>query len=241
MTGPGTRPPVSVIIPARNEAAIIVATVRSAREAGADEVIVVDGESRDGTPDAARPIADAVILSPPGRARQMNAGATASKGKILLFLHADTSMASGSIAAVREAMAGEGVLGGAFSVRLEVSAGAPLLRKAALRLTSRMINLRARLFRAYTGDQAIFLRRDVFEEIGAYPEIPLMEDVELSRRLTRRGRTVLLPVPVTPSARRWEEHGTLRTILLMWGLRLAYFLGMPPARCSDLYGRRPKG
>jgi rSAM/selenodomain-associated transferase 2 len=241
MTGPGTRPPVSVIIPARNEAAIIVATVRSAREAGADEVIVVDGESRDGTPDAARPIADTVIFSPPGRARQMNAGATASKGEILIFLHADTSMANGSITAVREAMARESILGGAFPVRLEVSAGSPLLRKAALRLTSRMINLRARLFRAYTGDQAIFLRRDVFGEIGAYPEIPLMEDVELSRRLTRRGKTVLLPVPVTTSARRWEEHGTLRTILLMWGLRLAYLLGMPPARCADLYGRKPKG
>jgi len=241
MTGPGTRLPVSVIIPARNEAEIIAATVRSAREAGADEVIVVDGESRDGTPDAAQPIADAVILSSSGRARQMNAGATASKGEILLFLHADTSMASESVAAVREAMAREGVLGGAFSVYLEVSADAPLLRKAALRLTSRMINLRARLLRAYTGDQAIFLRRDIFDEIGAYPEIPLMEDVELSRRLTRRGKTVLLPVPVTTSARRWEEHGTLRTILLMWGLRLAYLLGMPPARCADLYGRKPKG
>jgi rSAM/selenodomain-associated transferase 2 len=241
MTGPGTRLPVSVIIPARNEAAIIVAAVRSAREAGADEVIVVDGESRDGTPDAARPIADVVIHSPPGRAVQMNAGAMASRGEILLFLHADTSMTTGSIAAVREEMAREGVLGGAFSVRLKVSADAPLLRKAALRLVSRMINLRARLLRAYTGDQAIFLRGDVFRSIGAYPEIPLMEDVELSRRLTRRGRTVLLPVPVTTSARRWEEHGTLRTILLMWGLRLAYLLGMPPARCADLYGRRPKG
>jgi len=240
MTGPGTRLPVSVIIPARNEAAIIVAAVRSARAAGADEVIVVDSESRDGTPDAARPIADAVILSPPGRARQMNAGAAAAKGEILLFLHADTSMANGSIAAVREAMARKSVLGGAFSVRLEVSPGAPLLRRAALGLVSRMINLRARLLRAYTGDQAIFLRRDVFEGIGAYPEIPLMEDVELSRCLTRRGRTVLLPVPVTTSARRWEEHGTLRTILLMWGLRLAYLLGMPPARCADLYGRRAK-
>ncbi|MDH3237960.1 MAG: glycosyltransferase, partial [Deltaproteobacteria bacterium] len=89
MTGPGTRLPVSVIIPARNEVGTIVATVRSAREAGADEVIVVDGESRDGTADAARPIADAVILSPPGRARQMNAGARASRGEVLLFLHAD--------------------------------------------------------------------------------------------------------------------------------------------------------
>jgi hypothetical protein len=104
-----------------------------------------------------------------------------------------------------------------------------------------MIGVRARLFRAYTGDQAIFLRRDVFEKIGGYPEIPLMEDVELSRRLARRGRTVLLSLPVTTSARRWETHGTLRTILLMWRLRLAYLLGMPPERCAELYGRRKPG
>jgi len=241
MTGPGARVPVSVIIPARNEAATIAATVLSAREAGADEVIVVDGESLDGTPDLARPIADAVILSPPGRARQMNAGARASSGGILLFLHADTTMPAGSIASVREAMKRDDILGGAFSVRLGFSADAPPSRKAALRLTSRMINVRARYLRAYTGDQAIFLRRDVFEEIGSYPEIPLMEDVKLSRRLTRRGRTVLLPAAVTTSARRWESHGTLRTILLMWGLRLAYLLGMSPERCARIYGRRPKG
>jgi rSAM/selenodomain-associated transferase 2 len=241
MTDPGNRPPVSVIIPARNEAATIAATVRSAREAGADEVIAVDGESLDGTPDAARPVVDAVILSPPGRARQMNAGARASRGEILLFLHADTTMPEGSIASVREAMKQDDILGGAFSVRLGVSADAPPLRKAALRLTSRMINVRARLFRAYTGDQAIFLRRDVFETIGGYPEIPLMEDVELSRCLTRRGRTTLLPTAITTSARRWESHGTLRTILLMWGLRLAYLLGMSPTRCAEIYGRRPKG
>ena len=241
MTNPRTGLSVSVIIPARNESAAIVAAVRSAREADADEVIVVDGESRDGTPDAARLVADAVILSAPGRARQMNAGAEASTGEVLVFLHADTTMAKGSIAAVREAVGREDVQGGAFSVRLGVSADAPPLRRAAFGLTSRMINLRARLFRAYTGDQAIFLRRDAFESVGGYPDIPLMEDVELSRLLARRGRTALLPVPVITSARRWEENGTLRTIFLMWGLRLAYLLGMPPARCADLYGRKTRG
>ena len=101
--------------------------------------------------------------------------------------------------------------------------------------------VRSRLFRAYTGDQAIFLRRDVFEEIGAFPEIPLMEDVELSRSLTRRGKTVLLPTAVTTSARRWESHGVLRTILLMWGLRLAYLLGMSSERCARVYGKEGKG
>jgi len=241
MTGAGNRPAVSVIIPARNEAATISATVRSAREAGADEVIVVDGESRDGTAGEARLVADAVILSPPGRARQMNAGARASRGEILLFLHADTTMPGGAVASVRKALEREEIAGGAFSVCLAVSAGAPPFRKAALRLTARMINVRARLFRAYTGDQAIFLRRNVFERLGAYPEIPLMEDVELSRRLARQGRTVLLPERITTSARRWESHGTVRTILLMWGLRLAYLAGMSPGKCAQLYGRKPQG
>jgi rSAM/selenodomain-associated transferase 2 len=235
-----SRPSVSVIIPALNEAATIVATIRSARAAGADEVIVADGGSRDGTPDAARQVADAVVVSLPGRARQMNAGARGATGKIFLFLHADTMLPEGSIASVREETEKNGVLGGAFCVRLGVSPGAPPLRRAALHLTSRMINVRSRLFRAYTGDQAIFLRRDVFETIGAYPEIPLMEDVELSRRLTKRGKTALLPARVQTSARRWETHGTLRTILLMWGLRLSYLLGLSPGRCAEIYDRRPK-
>lgn len=238
MTDQGTGTTVSVIIPALNEAASIAAAVRSARDAGADEVVVVDGGSGDGTADAALPEADAVLFSPPGRARQMNAGAKAANGEVLLFLHADTTLSGKGIAALREAMKRDDVLGGAFSVRLGVSPAAPPLRKAALRLTAWMIGFRARLFRAYTGDQAIFLRREIFEGMGGYPEIPLMEDVELSRRLTRRGNTVLIPVPVTTSARRWETHGTLRTILLMWGLRLAYLLGTPPGRCAELYGRR---
>lgn len=241
MTDPGKKLQVAVIIPARNEAATIAVTALSARKAGADEVIAVDGESRDGTPEAARPVVDTVILSPAGRARQMNAGAKIARGDILLFLHADTTLPEGAIASIREAMRRDDVLGGAFSVLLGASPDAPPMRRAALHLTSRMINLRSRLFRAYTGDQAIFLRRDVFEEIGAFPEIPLMEDVELSRSLTRRGKTILLPTEVTTSARRWESHGVLRTILLMWGLRLAYLLGMSSGRCARIYGREAKG
>ncbi len=238
MTDRRTDIPVSVVIPALNEAESVAAAVRSAREAGADEVIVVDGGSGDGTREAARNAAAAVLLSSPGRALQMNAGAEAACGEILLFLHADTTLPESAIAALRKTMERDDVLGGAFPVRLLVSPAAPRLRRAALRLTARMIGVRARLFRAYTGDQAIFLRRDTFLEIGRYPEIPLMEDVELSRRLVRRGKTVLLPVPVTTSARRWESNGTARTILLMWGLRLAYLLGMSPERCAERYGRK---
>lgn len=232
-------PTVSVIIPSLDEVACIEAAIRSARSAGADEVVVADGGSIDGTADAARPLADALIVSPRGRAAQMNAGARISSGEVLLFLHADTLLPGGAIGAVLRAIEA-GAVGGAFAVRLGVSPGASVARKALLRLTARMINARARCFRAYTGDQGIFVARGAFEAIGGYPDIPLMEDVELSRLIARRGRTTLLPVPVVTSARHWESRGPVRTILVMWGLRLSHRLGMSPARCARIYlsGRR---
>jgi rSAM/selenodomain-associated transferase 2 len=228
---------VSVILPALNEEASLPAAIRSAREAGADEMIVVDGGSTDGTVEAARLLADIVIGRPAGRAAQMNAGVRSSSGDILVFLHADTLLPPGSLDAVRAAVGEGGISGGAFSVRLAVSPSSSLYRKAILRLTGRMIGVRSRIFRTYTGDQAIFIRRDAFESIGGFPEIPLMEDVEFSRRIAARGKTVLLPVRISTSGRRWETFGPVRTILLMWGLRLAYSLGMPPARCAELYRR----
>ncbi|MGE5188786.1 MAG: TIGR04283 family arsenosugar biosynthesis glycosyltransferase [Gemmatimonadota bacterium] len=232
-------PTVTVVVPALNEAGCVAAAIRSARDAGADEVIVSDGGSEDGTAAAARPLADAVVAAPRGRASQMNAGARASSGDVLLFLHADTRLPHGAIAAVRAAVARNGIDGGAFRVRLATSAAASRATKALLRLVGRMIDVRARVFRAYTGDQGIFVVRRVFEEMGGYPEIPLMEDVALSRMLRERGRTALLPVRIATSARRWESRGPARTILLMWGLRLAHRLGMSPGRCARLYGPGP--
>lgn len=226
---------VSVIIPTLNEETWIPGTLLSARDAGADEVIVTDGGSGDGTREAAQGAADAVIVASPGRARQMNAGAKVATGEVLLFLHADTTLPPGSIDAVRDALAREEVAGGGFRVRLGVSRDAPFARRTALRITGRMINLRSRVFRSFTGDQAIFLRRDLFDRSGGYPEIPLMEDVELSRTMKRSGKTVLLPVRIVTSARRWEAHGTARTILRMWSLRIAYRLGMSPSLCARLY------
>lgn len=228
---------VSVILPTLNEEESIPAAIRSAREAGADEVIVVDGGSVDLTVENARPLADIVIGRPAGRAVQMNAGALVSSGDILLFLHADTLLPPAAVDAVRAAVRKDGICGGAFSVRLSLSSAASLYRKAILALTGRMIGARSRIFRAYTGDQGIFVRRKAFDAIGGIPEIPLMEDVEFSRRLTRLGKTLLLPARVTTSGRRWEASGPLRTILLMWVLRLSYLLGMPPARCADYYRR----
>lgn len=235
------RPTVSVIIPALSEENILPGTIRSARAAGADEVIVVDGGSADGTLEVARTLADMALSESPGRAAQMNAGARAASAEILLFLHADTRLPDGSIEAVREAVRHGGCLGGAFPVRLEISPGASSYRNAMLRLTGRMINFRSRIFRAYTGDQGIFARREVFDAIGGFPGIPLMEDVAFSRSLSRRGKTLLLPIRITTSGRRWESFGPLRTILLMWGLRAAWRLGMSPDRCADIYACSRRG
>jgi len=226
-----------VIIPALDEEESLPATIRAAREAGADEVVVVDGGSADGTREAALRLADTVICTTPGRAAQMNEGARASSGEALLFLHADTLLHAESIRAIRAALRRADILGGAFLVRLEVSPAASPYTKAMLRLTGSMICVRSRLFRSYTGDQAIFVRRETFEALGGYPEVPLMEDVEFSRSMTRRGKTVLLPARSTTSARRWETYGPVRTILLMWGLRSAHFFGLSPSRCAEFYGR----
>ncbi len=227
---------VSVILPALNEEDALPAAIRSARDAGADEIIVVDGGSADRTVETARPLADLVISHSPGRAAQMNAGARASSGDILLFLHADTVLPPQSIDEVRAAVLQAGSVGGAFSVRLAISPSASVYRRAILRLAGRMIGVRSALFRAYTGDQGIFARRDAFEAVGGFPEIPLMEDVEFSRRLASKGKTIVLPARITTSGRRWEASGPLRTILLMWGIRLAHRLGMSPAHCAEIYG-----
>lgn len=234
MTGGPLR--VSVVIPALNERGRLSGAIRAAREAGADEVIVVDGGSADGTERIARSEADLCLVAEAGRARQMNAGAAAAAGEILLFLHADTRLAPGSADAARAAIR-NGAAGGAFAVRLDHAPAAGAYLRAVLRLAGRMISVRSRLFRAYTGDQAIFVRRDLFRELGGYPDIPLMEDVALSRAMTRRAPTALLRHRAATSARRWESRGPVRTILLMWALRLAHLSGMPAERCARIYGR----
>jgi rSAM/selenodomain-associated transferase 2 len=219
---------ISIIVPALNEASGIAATLRRARQPGVREIIVVDGGSTDHTRALAQELADVVCSAPRGRARQMNGGAERAAGDILLFLHADTLLPAGFVTAVTAACHLPGVVGGRFDVELLPSS--PLLR-----LTANLINWRSRLSRIATGDQAMFVRRDVFERMGGYANIPLMEDVELSRRLKRAGHIACLRQRVASSARRWQKDGVVRTILLMWALRALYFAGVSPVRLRRLY------
>lgn len=230
---------ISVILPALDEEAGIAAAIRSCSGGDPFEVIVSDGGSRDRTAEIARETGAAVIAAPRGRAAQMNAGAKAARGDVFLFLHADTRLPEGWASAVRAALRTPAVVGGAFRIRLTPSAGAGRYTRAILAITGGMIGARAAASRSYTGDQAIFLRADTFRAVGGYPEVPLMEDVELSRRMRRAGRTVLLPQRVESSGRRWEAWGPLRAVLFMWRLRVAFLLGMTPAECAVAYRRGP--
>jgi rSAM/selenodomain-associated transferase 2 len=219
---------ISVVVPTLNEAQVVIGCLESLAplRARGHELIVIDGGSEDGTPELARALADRVLAAPRGRALQMNAGAAQARGEALVFLHADVRLPEGADRMVLEALAARPW--GRFDVELD-SLRAPLA------LVGAMMNLRSRLTGIATGDQAIFVRRDVFEREGGYARIPLMEDIELSARLRRVGRPACLRARVLASARRWEARGALRTIVLMWRLRLAYFLGADPARLAERY------
>lgn len=219
---------IAVIVPTLNEEHVLAYTLRRARGPGVREVIVVDGGSTDATRSIAGDLADLVFSAPRGRAAQMNAGAARATADILLFLHADTLLPDGFAPAVIDACAHPDVVGGRFDVNLEPSS--PLLW-----LTGELMNRRSRLTRIATGDQAIFVRRDIFERLGGYATIPLMEDIEICRRMKRAGIIACLRARVTTSARRWQKDGVLRTILMMWTLRAAYFLGASPARLERVY------
>ncbi|HYN62426.1 MAG TPA: TIGR04283 family arsenosugar biosynthesis glycosyltransferase [Rubrivivax sp.] len=222
-------PALSIVVPALDEAAGIAATLQALaplRARGA-EVIVVDGGSRDGTPRLAAPLADRVLCSPRGRARQMNAGAAVAGGTLLLFLHADTRLPGSADAALRDAVA-RGAAWGRFDVRID---GRPMM----LRLVAALMNLRSRLSGIATGDQAIFVRRDVFQRIGGFPDQPLMEDIEVSRRLRALAPPCCLRQRVTTSGRRWQTRGVWRTIVLMWRLRWRYWRGASPQALAEAY------
>jgi rSAM/selenodomain-associated transferase 2 len=224
-------PTLSIIMPVLNESGGIEAVVRALAPCRARgvEVIVADGGSHDGTADLARPLADRVIVSPRGRADQMNAGAGVARGDVLLFLHADTHLPENADRLLLDGLAHSGCVWGRFDVRID----------GGLALVALMMNLRSRVTGIATGDQAMFMTRDAFARAGGFPSIALMEDIALSARLKRVSRPLALRARVTTSGRRWRQYGMLRTVLLMWRLRLAFFLGADPQRLARDYGYAP--
>jgi len=220
----------SIIVPTLNEAGGLVAhlaALRPMRERGT-EVVVVDGGSTDGTPALAAPWADSVVSAPRGRAAQMNAGAKLARGDVLLFLHADTLLPDAVDLLLAQALEDPARVWGRFDIAIE---GTHRL----LRVVAWTMNLRSRLTGIATGDQAMFVRRDAFDAAGGFPELPLMEDIALSRKLKRIGRPLCLRERAVTSGRRWEQRGVLRTIVLMWRLRGAYWLGVDPRRLAQAY------
>lgn len=224
----------SIVVPVLDEAvgiAAALAPLQPLRQAGV-EVLVVDGGSRDATLAVATPLADLVLVAPRGRGSQMNAGAARARGATLLFLHADTRLPAGAVEAVVAAIAA-GACWGRFDVAIEG-------RLAGLGMVATMMNLRSRLTGIATGDQAIFVTRAAFEQVGGFPDLPLMEDIALSTWLKRIARPACLRQRVVTSGRRWEKHGLWRTILAMWRLRLRFFFGADPQALARKYGYAPR-
>lgn len=222
-------PRLSIIVPVLNEAAELPSLLEhlSAYAQRDCEIIFVDGGSTDQTVNQMQQAGYVVINADRGRARQMNAGAGRASGQIFLFLHADTRLPDYADQQIQQALSA-GNRWGRFDVNI---IGQSLL----LPIIARLMNLRSRLTGIATGDQAIFLQRDLFERTGGFPDQPLMEDIELCARLRRITRPVCLEARVTTSGRRWESRGVWRTMLLMWTLRLAYFIGVPAEQLAKYY------
>jgi rSAM/selenodomain-associated transferase 2 len=220
----------TIIVPTLNEAAGIehcLMPLQPVRRRG-HEVIVVDGGSADRTVELARPLADRVIAGRRGRASQMNAGAREARADVLVFMHADTRLPDDADRLVLDGLARSNLLWGRFDVCIEG-------RHALLKVIAWFMNRRSRLTSVCTGDQSIFVARNLFERVGGYPSIDLMEDIALSKILRRRSPPLRIASVVHTSARRWEARGVWRTILLMWWLRLRYFLGASPERLQHMY------
>ena len=221
---------ISVVLPVRNEAGLIREQLQRLQcyRAKGHEVIVIDGGSVDATVEQTEGLVDRCEVSIAGRSNQMNQGASQSKGDILLFLHADTELPTNADECICNALTAQGSRWGWFDVKLSKP-------QLAFRVVASMMNWRARLTSVSTGDQALFVERGLFQEIGGFPQLALMEDIAISKVLRGRGRPASPVGLVTTSSRRWEEKGLISTILLMWRLRFLYFFGVKPQRLRDMY------
>lgn len=220
---------ISVIIPVLNEEKTIGAAIAALRALGPHEVIIVDGGSSDGTQKICRGAGATILTATRGRARQMNRGALAATGDVLLFLHADTVLPATAFCDIATALSDPRYVGGRFDVALD---SARLL----LKIVGFMISLRSRFSKVGTGDQAIFVRQEIFAQLGGFPDLPLMEDIAFCRMLKPAGKIACLRSKVVTSARRWEAEGVWRTIFRMWTLKSLYLAGVSPVRLKKFYG-----
>jgi len=226
--GAGAAATVAVIVPVFNEERVLPSLIEQLRRLNADEIVIVDGGSSDGSRDLLQQSGLRWITSEPGRALQMNAGARITPSEILLFIHADTVISSSQISKLREAMSDVAVAGGRFDVRMSGN-------RFSFQVIAWFINMRSRLSYINSGDQCQFVRRSAFDRLGGFPDQPLMEDIEFSKRLKRVGRVICLRDRVATSSRRWENNGIIRTVWLMWKLRLLYWLGVSPEKLAHIY------
>lgn len=220
----------SIIIPTLNEAQHIQTCLQALQplRGGSCEIIVADGSSTDNTVSFALEFADKVIATPRGRARQMNSGATHATGEILIFLHADTILPDNALTSIQTHMEESNATWGRFDIRLDSD-------HMLIKTVAHMMNWRSRLTGIATGDQVIFVKRSTFFDIGQYLDLDLMEDIALSKALKKLSPPICLKDKVTSSARRWQQNGILKTIVLMWLLRLRYFFGADPKHLAILY------
>jgi len=218
----------AIVVPVFNEGQALRQSLQKFMDLGADELVFVDGGSSDDTLAVLSQANVLCLTSELGRAVQMNAGSKVSTSDIIVFIHADTALVRSDLLAMKIALARLDVVGGRFDVRLSG-------KHPAFRVIEWMINARSRWSKISTGDQCQFVRRDVFEAMGGFAELPLLEDVEFSKRLKRLGRMACLRDKVVTSSRRWEMHGIVPTVWLMWKIRLLYWLGVAPEKLAQMY------